>query len=108
AMLTGSNEVGWRFLQESVENLVSARNQIFPQFVNSADFPGGFDGIPRVTNSLIPLIEPFTIDTLRAAAGLHEDGFTRKFPRTIAAVEAPGSVGQRAYMGSQNSDDTRI
>lgn len=39
------------------------------------------------------------------AAGM-SSGFERRFPRTIASVASSGTLGQRAYLGTQDSETT--
>lgn len=85
---------GWRFLQNQVESIVTS-------FADSANNPSGFDGYSGAS------IPAYTTSTWRAAASINSSGFTRKLWRTIDPASPPaGTIGQRAYGGSQNSDTT--
>lgn len=88
-----ASQVGWVTLQSQLQGLATS-------YVNSADYPDGFEFEEEV--------ELYTLARWRELAGIHEDGFERRLPRTIAATDDPGSEGDRAYWGSQDSDHTGL
>lgn len=89
------NNLGWANLQSALADMV-------PRYVNHIDYPTmtGVTGTTSVT---------WSIGSWATAAGIATTGglaFTAKYPRTITSPTSPGTAGQRAILGVDDSELT--